>query len=244
MGHSTVSFTINKMANRDEIMKEFKARQEDSRAEYGYSENPDSFAHADAPSVNTYEVFSEDRVRELFDSIKNYESKAIYFVNRSDWNKVFFKQKSKIPALNKKIEKLKVEFNKLIETTYPMGIPSKVLKTNEPVENIFLSCPDCSSKLNIVALLKVQRETLKRCPVCKSDNKQIESKWREKCYNKSYAKKYEKMAEKIETLRNSIKEEEALEKNSLPSKLNVQDLEKYPALKGKVKTIVFADVHH
>jgi len=242
MGHSTLTLVIDKLATSGEVLQTVKSQSEQDRAEYGYSEHPDSWTHASTPRLNSAEVFSQNEMSRIVDNLEYHQSKAVYYIPQNEWNKFFGPKKSKVPGLTQKLTVLKEELKKMRLSAYETGLPKQITNKQE-VAPIFLTCSSCKSKINLTALFKTHPHAPTECPLC-GEKENFENTWRAKMYNKAYANKHKKMTQKINTLEQELKSLKETELANTKPSISVAELEKYPGLKKVVKTIIFADVHH
>lgn len=234
MGHSTVSFTRKGKLDYSQIMKEFEAKSNADTDKYGYSENPDSFGRAAAPSKKYLgQVYTYERAWNIEACVKDYESICLYYLPQEVIEKVFKSQYKKINALKEKIHKKTVEIQNLSSSIIKDS--PLVKKTDKPV---FVTVPCCNSKVNATAMYNGRYYTPRRCPVCNSDhNGQFEALWSDRALGKAFGKKRIKFDNEIKKLNEQISEI----KRTIPEYVDEATAKKYAK---EIMTLVAADVHH
>lgn len=223
MGHSTVSFKLTGIKNQLEIESEFKKKREESRDQYGFEENPDSFLHASVPILKKHVVYTSFGLDKI--NLNNYESIAIYVARKELVETCFKKQILKINKLNDKIKKLNIT----IEKASTEAVNQFKLKKSFKIK---MNC--CESLINASAYHeKNGQQSPTRCPVCREEVLD----WREKVYGSRYSKVREKTYDQIKKLTEEIRNIE-----SQMLEINFSDLTKKEL--NMVDTLILADVHH
>jgi hypothetical protein len=233
MGHSTVSFSVNKKLSTSEIQKEFSNKQSEDKAQYGYEQSPDSFYGAYSPSTRYLgSIYSPLKAREIIDKVRDYESICLYTVSHDVFKEIHKKT-------FKKIDKIKMDIKELNETLIKASDKATEDLKNKKGKDVFITTPCCKSKINASAMHKHGYNRLHSCPVCgMSEGETFANFWRLKNLGSAYAKLKTKIDAKILGLQNKIQEME----KALPQTVDESKLTK--AQKNGIKTVFAADVHH
>jgi rubrerythrin len=245
MGHSTVSIKKDGMLSEREILAAVRAKKDEDSAEYGYSENPDSFAHAGEPSMKFLrKVYSSNAVREIIArEVNDYNSFAFYYVDQKTWNETFrsSKQEKAIEKSKAKLVKLQSELEDFITLSLKESGLEEIKKSSAPdPEPKFWTCEHCKSKVNMRMHYRICRSLPERCPVCAHPEAEMVTVWRQKLIGKTYAQKRTKLEKAIEDVKLELKSVQTDEVTSI----DVSDVAKHKGLLAAVRTLIAADIHH